>query len=73
MKCPKGCDYVRAWSSQCGRLVEDDGDYCEDHVLRKCCVCHRQATHDCDETWFLVCGKPLCGSCRCICLDRELW
>lgn len=57
------CKFYKAWTGQCGEKCLD-GDYCERHSITKCCSCGNQATHECSETFMLVCGAPLCDNCE---------
>jgi hypothetical protein len=57
------CKFTKAWIGKCN--VETENEYCEEHSEMKCSVCGEQATHDCYETGFLVCGSPLCDSELC--------
>lgn len=54
------CQFKIAWVGQCQDPQEE---YCEEHLLCKCVVCNRQATHACEETCGLVCGASLCDKC----------
>ena len=57
------CKFDEAWRGRCGAKATE-GDYCASHAQMKCCVCNRQATHDCDHTGQFVCGAPLCDNCE---------
>lgn len=57
------CKYSKAWIGRCDK--DCDGDYCVKHINEKCIICHNQATHECDNTHFLVCGTPLCDNPLC--------
>jgi hypothetical protein len=41
-----------------------EGDYCIVHERLMCSSCGDKATHDCAETFGLVCGSPLCDECE---------
>lgn len=51
------CEYGLAWIGSCG--VDD----CTKHADIKCSSCGAPATHECDATFGLVCGSPLCDDC----------
>lgn len=59
----KKCIFDLAWVGQCKNDIDVE-DYCKDHITLKCVSCGKQATHECDETFGLVCGAPLCGECE---------
>ncbi len=52
--------------ARCTLLAAENSDFCEGHSKNKCCSCGEQATHDClEQSWF-ICGWPLCDNC-CAC------
>jgi hypothetical protein len=57
------CKFDKSWIGKCNK--ETENTYCEEHSKMKCGICGEQATHDCYETGFLVCGYPLCDSKFC--------
>lgn len=57
------CKFTKAWIGKCNN--ETENEYCQEHSEMKCSVCGEQATHDCYETGFLVCGSPLCSNKMC--------
>src|SRR5690606_685190 len=57
------CKFNIAWVGKCNEKTQND--YCKKHSQMKCSVCGEQATHDCYETGFLVCGSPLCDNKFC--------
>lgn len=56
------CRYSMAWIGACKK--ECEGDICEHHSKVTCCVCGKQATHECNHTGQFVCGAPLCEDCE---------
>lgn len=74
----KTCKFNRAWIGNCknpvvGAVESDDpfiddtheGDFCEKHQGIKC-KCGNQAVRECSDTLGpMVCGAPLCKTCRC--------
>jgi hypothetical protein len=63
------CKFNMSWAGDCKKDAID-GSYCNQHKDVKCKVCGKQATHECGETYFLVCGTPLCDSCSCPCTKK---
>lgn len=57
------CIFDLAWTGPCKQETVN-GEYCKNHSVTKCCVCGEQATHECGETFMLVCGAPLCDNCE---------
>lgn len=58
------CSFDKCWIGRCKEPADTSG-YCAEHRSKKC-SCGRQATHDCEATiGAFVCGRLLCGSCRC--------
>lgn len=53
------CNFERAWRGRCTNQIP-----CKEHTNLNCCSCGSPATHDCPETFSLVCGAPLCGDCE---------
>ena len=59
----KPCQFIIPWVGYCHR--DTDKEYCEQHEKLRCCKCGAQATTECDATILgLMCGMPLCGSCK---------
>jgi len=66
------CDFDTAWVGKCGAEAIDDpvGEVheqpprCERHAKLKCVKCGKPATRECDMTHQLVCGVPLCDTCK---------
>lgn len=57
------CNWTISWVGRCQTEVED-GPYCPKH-RHACRSCGATADHDCETTvGALVCGVPLCASCR---------
>lgn len=54
------CVYNLAWIGPCSKPGKP---YCNEHAVTRCCSCGAQATHQCPETYSLVCGYPLCDGC----------
>ena len=59
----KKCKFDKAWIGQCNHIINEINDYCLEHRELKCEVCGEQATHECEETFQLVCGALLCDNC----------
>ncbi len=57
------CNYDLAWIGKCEKEATING-MCEQHSIEKCIVCGNPATHQCAETYGLVCGSPLCNDCE---------
>ena len=57
------CKWDIAWVGQCPNEATEDTDYCKGHT--RLCYCGEIATHECGETFALVCGEPLCDDCKC--------
>lgn len=53
------CGFNEAWIGRCKNKVP-----CEKHSGLKCCRCGKPATRSCEDTFALVCGAPLCATCR---------
>ena len=56
------CKWVKSWVGKCGN--PSSGEFCSEHSGLKCSSCGAQSTHDCEETFGLVCGFPLCDDCE---------
>lgn len=52
------CTFNKAWAGVCGK--ED----CTEHKDTKCCGCGKPATRSCPEASSLVCGAPVCDTCK---------
>lgn len=68
------CKFDKAWIGKCKQPTVEGTEYCTDHLIGShhdgynksaCCQCGEQATHDCAETFQLVCGAPLCDKEEC--------
>lgn len=68
------CKFNRAWIGLCKQPTVEGTEYCTEHLIGShhegynksaCCQCGEQATHDCPETFQLVCGAPLCDKEEC--------
>ena len=59
------CKFDIAWVGTCKEHNFKDSEFCEKHTEMKCSVCGKQATKECDRTFTLVCGCPLCDDPRC--------
>lgn len=59
------CIFSKAWIGKCNAETVEGTDFCTAHLPEKCCQCDEQATHDCAETFGLVCGYPLCSKEEC--------
>ncbi|MFW6030045.1 MAG: hypothetical protein ACOCRO_07295 [Halanaerobiales bacterium] len=59
-----GCKFNKAWIGKCNKPTVPGSDFCEEHNNMKCSSCGQQATHECHETFGLVCGSPLCDKCE---------
>lgn len=59
------CKFDKAWVGRCKKETVEGTEYCTDHLKETCRVCGEQATHDCGETFQLVCGTPLCNKEEC--------
>lgn len=57
------CIFDLAWIGKCSKPADETG-ICEEHKKEICCSCGQQATHQCAETFGLVCGAPLCSDCE---------
>jgi hypothetical protein len=57
------CKFNKVWIGKCGKPADESG-FCEEHKGVKCCSCGAQATRECNETGWLVCGAPLCDECK---------
>lgn len=57
------CKFVIAWVGRCNADTSQ-GDFCDAHLQKKCCVCGNQATKECSHAGQFVCGAPLCDSCE---------
>lgn len=58
------CDFDQAWVGKCKETDLLENGQCEKHQQN--CRCGKLATRDCAATIGpLICGAPLCGSCRC--------
>lgn len=62
---PEKCPFDRAWLSRCIVPPLDGSEFCAAHSALRCAACGKQAVRDCDATYALVCGTPLCASCQC--------
>ena len=60
---PKTCKFSLAWIGKCGK-PSGENEFCPHHLTVKCCMCGKQATHECPETLQLVCGFPICDTCK---------
>lgn len=58
------CIFDLAWIGKCKQPTVPGENFCEKHLPERCCVCKGQATRECDATFSLVCGAPLCDTCR---------
>lgn len=58
------CKYTKAYIGRCENEAIEGEDYCEEHLDLECSSCGEQATHECTETFGLVCGAPLCDDCE---------
>jgi hypothetical protein len=56
------CNWIKSWVGPCDE--ESVGEFCKEHLGLACCSCGEQSTHDCEETFGLVCGHPLCDNCE---------
>lgn len=56
------CSFRVAWKGACG--CPTDNGRCDTHQDTKCAVCGKPATQECDYATSLVCGVPLCDTCR---------
>ena len=52
------CQFDIAWQGKCGKPTIEGSKYCKEHDGLKCKNCGNQATHECSETFGLVCGAP---------------
>lgn len=57
------CKFDMAWIGKC--FKDTNSKFCSKHEGIKCCICGKQATHECPETMSLVCGFPLCDDPKC--------
>jgi hypothetical protein len=58
------CKYILAWIGPCNKVVLPGHPFCEIHENVRCVSCGNPATHQCGETYQLVCGSPLCDNCH---------
>lgn len=56
------CRFQAAWTT-CTKEAESPSRFCKEHQNKKCGVCGDQANRECDATFSLVCGFPLCQNC----------
>ena len=56
------CNWDRAWIGLCRKKTEG-GPFCEEHKGKRCSICGKEASHDCDHASQFVCGEPLCNGC----------
>lgn len=57
------CGFNKAWIGACeSRDLLENGQCCE-HQTK--CHCGKLATNECSHTFQLVCGRPLCDTCKC--------
>lgn len=56
------CKFQLAWIGKCKNPANSLG-FCTDHIGERCVSCGQQATHQCSETGFGVCGASLCDQC----------
>lgn len=52
------CTFSLAWIGPCGKHD------CKDHSNLVCSCCGAPATRQCEETFGMVCGSPLCNDCE---------
>lgn len=60
------CKFAKAWVGKCGK--ETDHEFCDEHENLKCVSCGKQATHECPVGSSVMCGDPLCDTCK-----HETW
>lgn len=56
------CQFEPAWT-MCNNDAQPHKWFCKEHLNKKCGVCGGQANRECDATFSLVCGFPLCQKC----------
>lgn len=56
------CRFKISWQGQCKK--PSTNGWCGEHEKLMCCSCGKKATKDCDHTSSLVCGSPLCDTCK---------
>lgn len=56
------CTFNLSWIGWCKK---DGFPFCDEHKKEHCRVCEKQATRQCSNAGSLVCGLPLCESCKC--------
>lgn len=58
------CQFEIAWVGKCGKPTTNG--WCTVHEAKMCVSCGGKATQTCDYTGMnpLVCGAPLCNSCK---------
>ena len=63
------CAWDLGWGAKCLEAAGPSG-FCAKHAALRCSRCGEQAVRSCPETWGpLCCGRPLCKSCRCSCVE----
>lgn len=55
------CTFSRAWIGPCKTKTDRADGYCVEHSREKCWKCKEQATGECDNAGFMVCGTPECS------------
>lgn len=58
------CKFHLAWRGPCNKKTDPDSDFCSEHKGLVCSSCGGEATGECNETFGLVCGAPLCDECE---------
>ena len=56
------CLFEMAWTN-C-TTAASGSTFCDKHQKETCGNCGKPAVQECDHTGALVCGWPLCGTCR---------
>lgn len=62
----KSCEFILAWIGKCGKDCVEGDSRCAEHTDIMCGVCKdNKAKYECDTTYGLVYGMPLCYDCAC--------
>lgn len=67
----KLCRWDGGWAGRCQNVGSNSDGMCDEHTGLTCVSCGKPAVRSCPSASSLVCGAPLCESCKHSAIDNR--